>query len=93
MDIERKNKLEHKAKILKPFSGGHPSATFTAPHETYHLEGEPYKQPKVDESGYRSKTSKKRAATKTNKTGHYGTFTKFPNYVEEGEKPKGPLTQ
>lgn len=36
-DNERKNKLEHKAKIMQPFSGGHPSATFTAHHQTYHV--------------------------------------------------------
>ena len=75
--------MAHKAKILNPFAGSsHPSQTLTPHYQTYHLEGEPYRQQKVDESGYRSKTTQKWNATNANKKGHYGTFTEFPKYIE-----------
>jgi len=39
-NIEKKEKMAHKAKILKPFVGSsNPQATFTADHQAFHLEG------------------------------------------------------
>ena len=39
-DIERQEKMNHKAKILKPFHGhNNPTQTFTPHYTTYHLEG------------------------------------------------------
>ena len=84
--------MDHKAKILQPFSNGNPNTTFTPHHDTYHLEGEPYNQPKVDASQYRSKTTQKWTYNNPNKTGFYGTFTEFPKHVEEGEKPRPSIT-
>ena len=87
-DMERREKMNHKAKILSPFNGSsNPSATFTPHYQTYRLEGEPY-QPIKEDTQYRSKTTKKWATNNPNKTGFYGTFSEFPKYIEEGEKIK-----
>jgi hypothetical protein len=86
--MESKERLIHKAKISKPFTGTHkPSETFTPAYKDFHLEGEPY-QPVNDETQYRSKTKEKWNYNNPNKKGFYGTFTEFPKYVEEGEKKK-----
>jgi hypothetical protein len=85
---DRTEKLKHKAKIMTPFSGAsNPNATFTPHYQTYRLEGEPYK-PVNEDTQYRSKTNGKWTYNNPNKKGLYGTFTEFPKYVEEGEKPK-----
>ncbi len=43
-DLTRHEKLVNKAKILQPFSGASkPNETFTPHYQTYHIEGEPYK--------------------------------------------------
>jgi len=53
----KNEKLNHKAKIHKPFTGASkPGETFTPNYQTYNNEGEPYQQ-KNEDTFYRSKTS------------------------------------
>ena len=53
----KNEKLNHKAKIHKPFTGASkPGETFTQNYQTYNNEGEPYQQ-KNEDTFYRSKTS------------------------------------
>ena len=83
-NMEKNEKINHKAKIIKPFVGSsNPHATFTPHYQTYHLEGEAY-QPKNDDEQYRNKTSQKWTSNNPNKKGFYGTFTEFPKYIENG---------
>ena len=82
-DLDKREKMNHKAKISTPFCGSsNPQATFTADYQAYHLEGEHYQQPRVDETSYRSKTQNKWTYNNPNKKSFYGTFTQFPNYIE-----------
>lgn len=87
--MESNEKLVHKAKIPTPFRGSsHPSKTFTPNYAVFNNE-EPFQQKKEDEQ-YRNKTTKVWKANNPNKKGFNGTFTAFPQYIEEGEKVKAP---
>lgn len=84
------DKLLHKAKIPVPFKGGtHPSATFTDNYAVYNG-SEPY-QPKNEDEQFRGRDKSSGGNWKynnPNKKGYNGTFTAFPQYIEEGEKRK-----
>lgn len=55
-DMLKSEKLNHKAKIQKAFTGASkPGETFTPSYQTYHNEGDPYQQ-KNEDTFYRSKT-------------------------------------
>ena len=90
-ELDSKQRMEHKAKIHKPFHGtSNPNATFTPDYLAYHNEGDAYK-PKMDETQYRSKTTQKWTYNNANKKSFYGTFSEFPHYIEQGPKQKEAL--
>lgn len=75
---------------MTPFVGSsNPTTTFTPDHQVFEG-GEPYK-PVDDDNQFRALSNKKWTVNNPNKKGHYGTFTEFPNYIEEGEKSKKPV--
>jgi hypothetical protein len=82
------DRLLHKAKIPTPFKGGvHPSATFTENFALYNS-AEPYK-PKDEDNTFREKCAGGNwKYNNPGKKGYNGTFSKFPQYIEEGEKAK-----
>ena len=87
---DKREKLEHKAKIPTSFKGGsHPTSTFTPGYAVYQSD-EPYKQTKDDEM-YRGKSMGNWKYNNPNKKGFNGTFEKHPQYIEEGEKAKKPI--
>lgn len=82
-NLQSKERMEHKAKIGQPFRGSsHPSKTFT-PNYAAFQPGDAY-QPSVDQP-YRGKDGPNAwKYNNPNKKGFNGTFTEFPQYIEEG---------
>ncbi len=77
--------MNHKAKIPVPFKNSHPTATFDPDYVIKEQKGEPFQQTKDDEL-YRGKSAGNWRYNNPNKKGYNGTFTKFPQYIEQGEK-------
>lgn len=77
--------LLHKARIPEPFRGGsHPAATFTADHAVYQA-SEPYR-PRNEDEQFRGKSTR---SWKYNDR-QAATFSAFPQYIEQGERPRAP---
>jgi hypothetical protein len=79
--------MEHKAKIKAPFRGSsHPTKTFTPDYASYQP-GDDYK-PSEDQPHRVKDGPNQWRYNNPGKKGNIGTFTQFPQYIEEGEKEK-----